>query len=95
VSIVSSICVEHLEVLLAQEGGQVVRATDGLPVPLLRTAVRAPRLGLVYQSLGRYAPDVDAGAAVHPAGLLNHHHPLALPSHRGGQRLPALAEAEN
>jgi hypothetical protein len=40
-------------------------------------------------------PTFDAGAAVHLGGLLDQDHSLALASHPGGQRLAALAEAEN
>ena len=87
--------VQQLEVLLAQESGQVVGAADGLAVPLSRDVAAWPRFGLVYQGLCRYAADVDAGSAIHAVGLLDHCHVFALPAHRGGQCLAALAEAQD
>lgn len=87
--------VEHGEILGAHHGGELVPALDGLLECLLVISGSMPGFGIMDQGLGRHATDIDAGAAMHLGGLLDHRHPLSCPGQSTCQGLAAFAPPDH
>ena len=91
---------QDLAVLGAHHAGQLVTENHGGfvgGVCLLDGALAAGAelVGAVNQRLGGYATDVDAGAAVHAAGLFDEGNVLTGLGVCAGESLAALAEAND
>ena len=91
---------QDLAVLGAHHAGQLVTENHGGFVGGVcffkaALAAGAELVGAVHERLGGYATDVDAGAAVHAAGLFDEGNVLTGLGVCAGEGLAALAEADD